>query len=169
MKKIFLVLGIVIAVVNNIYSQAMDKDERMAWWREARFGMFIHWGVYAVPAGTYKGQRVNRIGEWIMNRGKIPVADYKAYAKQFNPVKYDADAWVRMAKDAGMKYIVITSKHHDGFALFDSKVTTWDMVDATPYGKDLIKPLAEACRKHGIKLGQSRRCSSTKENIRRLG
>jgi alpha-L-fucosidase len=131
----------------------MDKDARMAWWREARFGMFIHWGVYAVPAGTHNGQRINRIGEWIMNRGKIPVAEYKAYAKQFNPVKYDADAWVRMAKDAGMKYIVITSKHHDGFALFDSKVTTWDVVDATPYGKDLIKPLAEACRKYGMKLG----------------
>lgn len=128
-------------------------DARMKWWREARFGMFIHWGVYAVPAGTYNGHKVNRIGEWIMNRGKIPVAEYKAYAKQFNPVKYDPDAWVKMAKDAGMKYIVITAKHHDGFALFDSKVTDWDMVDATPYGKDLIKPLAEACRKHGIKLG----------------
>jgi alpha-L-fucosidase len=115
--------------------------------------MFIHWGVYAVPAGIHDGQKIDRIGEWIMNRGKIPIEEYKAYAKQFNPVKYDADAWVKMAKDAGMKYIVITAKHHDGFALFDSKVTTWDIVDATPYGKDLIKPLAEACRKHGIRLG----------------
>lgn len=132
---------------------AKDKDERMEWWREARFGMFIHWGVYAVPAGTYKGQKINRIGEWIMNRGKIPVADYQQFAKEFNPVKYDADAWVRMAKDAGMKYIVITAKHHDGFALFDSKATKWDIIDATPYGKDLLKPLAEACRKHGVKLG----------------
>jgi alpha-L-fucosidase len=88
-----------------------------------------------------------------MNRGKIPVAEYQAYAKQFNPVLYNPDEWVRMAKDAGMKYIVITAKHHDGFALFDSKVTKWDMVDATPYGKDLLKPLAEACRKYGIKLG----------------
>lgn len=132
---------------------AKDKDERMEWWREARFGMFIHWGVYAVPAGTYKGQKINRIGEWIMNRGKIPVADYQQFAKEFNPVKYDADAWVRMAKDAGMKYIVITAKHHDGFALFDSKATKWDIIDATPYGKDLLKPLAEACRKQGVKLG----------------
>ncbi len=130
-----------------------QHDQRMEWWREARFGMFIHWGVYAVPAGTHKGQRINRIGEWIMNRGKIPVTEYKEYAKEFNPVKYDPDAWVRLAKAAGMKYIVITSKHHDGFALFDSKVTDWDVVDATPYGKDLLKPLAEACRKHGIKLG----------------
>jgi alpha-L-fucosidase len=130
-----------------------QKDARMAWWRDARFGMFIHWGVYAVPAGTWKGHQVKGIGEWIMNRGKIPVAEYKEFAKQFNPVKYDPDAWVKLAKEAGMKYIVITSKHHDGFALFDSKVTDWDVVDATPYGKDLLKPLAEACKKHGLKLG----------------
>ena len=130
-----------------------QRDARMAWWREARFGMFIHWGVYAVPAGTYKDKQIGGIGEWIMLRGEIPVAAYKAFAKEFNPVKYDADAWVRLAKEAGMKYIVITSKHHDGFALFDSKVTDWDIVDATPYGKDLLKPLAEACRRHGMKLG----------------
>lgn len=134
-------------------SPAMTKDQRMEWWREARFGMFIHWGVYAVPAGTYKGQKINRIGEWIMNRGKIPVAEYQKFAREFNPVKYDADAWVRIAKEAGMKYIVITAKHHDGFALFNSKASQWDIVDASPYGKDLLKPLAEACRKHGIKLG----------------
>ena len=130
-----------------------QRDARMKWWRQARFGMFIHWGVYSVPAGTYKDKRIGGIGEWIMNRGKIPVAEYKKFAKQFNPVKYDPDAWVRLAKTAGMKYLVITSKHHDGFALFDSKVTDSDIVDATPYGKDLLKPLARACRKHGIKLG----------------
>ena len=130
-----------------------QRDARMKWWREARFGMFIHWGVYSVPAGIYKDKQISGIGEWIMNRGKIPVAFYKQYARQFNPVKYDPDAWVRLAREAGMKYIVITSKHHDGFALFDSKVTDWDVVDATPYGKDLLKPLAEACRKHGMKLG----------------
>ena len=130
-----------------------ERDARMAWFREAKFGMFIHWGVYAVPAGTYKGKQIPGIGEWIMNRGKIPMAEYQEYAKQFNPVKYDPDAWVRLAKEAGMKYIVITSKHHDGFALFDSKVSEWDVVDATPYGKDLIAPLAKACKKHGIRLG----------------
>jgi len=130
-----------------------QRAARMKWWHEARFGMFIHWGVYSVPAGTYNGQRIEGIGEWIMNRGKIPVAEYKKFAGQFNPVKYDPDQWVQLAKEAGMKYIVITSKHHDGFALFDSKVTDWDVVDATPYGKDLLKPLAEACQKHGIKLG----------------
>ncbi|MEN6577177.1 MAG: alpha-L-fucosidase [Phycisphaerales bacterium] len=130
-----------------------QRDARMKWWREARFGMFIHWGVYSVPAGIYKGREIGGIGEWIMHNAKIPVAEYKAFAKQFNPVRYDPDAWVRLAKEAGMKYIVITSKHHDGFALFDSKVTDWDVVDATPYGKDLLKPLAEACAKHGLVLG----------------
>jgi len=130
-----------------------QRDARMKWWREARFGMFIHWGVYSVPAGTYKGKQVPSIGEWIMNQGKIPVVEYKQFAQQFNPVRYDPEAWVRLAKEAGMKYIVITSKHHDGFALFDSKVTDWDVVDATPYGKDLLKPLAAACEKQGIKLG----------------
>ena len=153
MKKTFLITITIISITQALFAQTTDTDKRMEWWREARFGMFIHWGVYAVPAGTYNGQKISRIGEWIMNRGKIPVADYQAFAKQFNPVKYDAEAWVKMAKDAGMKYIVITAKHHDGFALFDSKASKWDMVDATPYGKDLIKPLAEACRKYGIKLG----------------
>lgn len=152
MNKLLFLL-IILAAMNSLSAQTTNKDERMKWWREARFGMFIHWGVYAVPAGTYNGRKVNRIGEWIMNRGKIPVAEYKAYAKQFNPAAYDPEGWVKMAKDAGMKYIVITAKHHDGFALFDSKVTTWDIADATPYGKDLIKPLAEACHRHGIKLG----------------
>jgi alpha-L-fucosidase len=153
MKKILLAIALFGYSIFTLSAQTSVKEDRMEWWREARFGMFIHWGVYAVPAGTYKGQKINRIGEWIMNRGKIPVTDYQEFAKQFNPVKYDADAWVRMAKDAGMKYIVITAKHHDGFALFDSKASPWDIKDATPYKKDLLKPLAEACRKHGIKLG----------------
>jgi alpha-L-fucosidase len=153
MKKFLFVLTFSTYLVSMLHAQTSTKDDRMEWWREARFGMFIHWGVYAVPAGTYKGQKINRIGEWIMNRGKIPVAEYQQFAKEFNPVNYDAEAWVKMAKDAGMKYIVITSKHHDGFALFDSKASKWDIADATPYKKDLLKPLAEACRKYGIKLG----------------
>ena len=130
-----------------------QRDARMKWWREARFGMFIHWGVYSVPAGTYKGKQVKGIGEWIMNRGKIPVAEYRAFAKEFNPVKYNADEWVRTAKDAGMKYIVITSKHHDGFAMFDSKACDWNIVKASPFGRDPLKELAAACRKYGLKLG----------------
>ncbi len=130
-----------------------QRDARMAWWRSARFGMFIHWGVYSVPAGTYKGKQIKGIGEWIMNRGKIPVAEYRAFAKEFNPVKFNADEWVRTARDAGMKYIVITSKHHDGFAMFDSKASDWSIVKATPFGRDPLKELAAACRKYGIKLG----------------
>jgi len=134
-----------------------QRDARMAWWRETRFGLFIHWGVYAVPAGTYKGERIGGIGEWIMRNAKIPVSEYKSYAQEFNPVNYDPRAWVKMAKDAGMKYIVITSKHHDGFALFDSKVTDWDVVDATPYGKDLLKPLVREAKKAGLKSGSTTR------------
>lgn len=130
-----------------------QRDERMEWWRDARFGLFIHWGVYSVPAGTYNDERIDGIGEWILLRGKIPVKEYKAFASDFNPVKYDPKAWVKMAKDAGMKYIVITAKHHDGFALFDSKVSDWDIADASPYGKDLLKPLVKAAKKEGIKIG----------------
>ncbi|WP_082850053.1 alpha-L-fucosidase [Halioglobus sp. HI00S01] len=130
-----------------------QRDARMAWWREARFGLFIHWGVYAVPAGNHKGQQIDNIGEWIMHYGQIPVAEYQQYAKGFKPVNYAPDAWVRMAKNAGMKYIVITAKHHDGFALFDTTASDWNIVKATPYGKDVLKPLAEAAQRHGIKLG----------------
>jgi alpha-L-fucosidase len=130
-----------------------QRDSRMAWWRDAKFGLFIHWGVYAVPAGTYNGKQIGGIGEWIMRRAPIPVAEYRAFARQFNPVKFDPDAWSALAKDAGMKYIVITSKHHDGFALFDSKVTDWDIVDATPYKKDVIAPLSEAARRRGLRFG----------------
>jgi len=130
----------------------LSKDERMDWWRQARFGMFIHWGIYSVPAGEWKGQRAPGAGEWIMQQAKIPVSEYEELAKQFNPVKFDADKWVRMAKDAGMKYIVITSKHHDGFCMWDSKVTDYDIADATPFKKDVLKELARACKKQGIRL-----------------
>ena len=130
-----------------------QRDQRMSWWREAKFGMFIHWGVYAVPAGVYKGKKVDRTGEWIMQHEQIPVAEYREYARQFIPTYYDPEAWVKLAREAGMKYLVITAKHHEGFSLYDSKVTDWDVVDASPYGKDLLKPLAESCHKHGIKLG----------------
>ena len=128
-----------------------ERDERMGWWREARFGMFIHWGVYAIPAGEWNGKPVKGISEWIQSKGKIPSAEYARLKDQFNPIQYDADAWVRLAKDAGMNYIVITSKHHDGFCLWDSAQTDWDIA-STPYKKDLLKPLAEACQKYGVKL-----------------
>jgi len=154
MKKTISLLMLLLFIIPAVPAQkVLTKDQRMLWWREARFGMFIHWGVYSVPAGSWDGRQIGGIGEWIMNRAKIPVADYQKMAKQFNPVNYDPDAWVKMAKDAGMKYIVITSKHHDGFALFETKASKWNVVDATEYGKDLLKPLAEACKKYGIKLG----------------
>lgn len=156
MKKSCSILLILLACSQLVaaQAQAQPKDERMKWWREARFGMFIHWGVYAQWAGVYHGHEQGRGGaEWIMNRSKIPVAEYQAKAREFNPQSYDPDSWVKMAKDAGMKYIVITAKHHDGFALFKSKASQWNIADATPYGKDLLKPLAAACKKYGIKLG----------------
>jgi len=128
------------------------RDERMEWWRQARFGMFIHWGLYAVPAGEWKGEKIPGIGEWIMERAKIPVSEYEQLAGQFNPVKFDAEQWVQIAKNAGMKYIVITSKHHDGFCLWDSKYTDYDVVDATPFKRDILEELSEACRKNGIRL-----------------
>jgi alpha-L-fucosidase len=129
------------------------KQKRLAWFHEAKYGLFIHWGLYAIPAGEWKGKRIPGIGEWIMNRAKIPVKEYEQLAKQWNPTKFDANAWVQLAKDAGMKYIVITSKHHDGFALYQSKVSRYDVVDATPSKRDILRELADACKKHGMRLG----------------
>lgn len=136
----------------DIQESPAERDARMAWWRDARFGMFIHWGVYAVAGGEWNGKEVKTAGEWIMNGADIPVAEYEKLAPRFNPVKYDPAEWVRIAKDAGMKYIVITSKHHDGFSLFDTNATDWDVVDATPWGKDLLKPLSDECRKQGLRF-----------------
>lgn len=130
-----------------------QRDARMGWWRDAKFGMFVHWGVYSVPAGYYDGKPIGGIGEWIMNKGKIPMAEYQKFAKQFTADKFDAAQFVATAKNAGMKYIVITSKHHDGFAMFDTKVNGWNIVQATPFKRDPLKELAEECRKQGIKLG----------------
>ena len=129
------------------------KAARRAWFKEAKYGMFIHWGLYAIPAGEWKGKQIPGLGEWIMNRAHIPVKEYEQLTKQWNPVKFDADAWVQLAQDAGMKYIVITSKHHDGFALFDSKVSSYNVVKATPFHRDILKELAAACQKRGMPLG----------------
>ncbi len=131
---------------------ADDNKDFMQWWRDARFGMFIHWGLYAIPAGVWKGRLIPGIGEWIMFRAQIPVEEYEGLTKQFYPIKFDAAEWVKVAKDAGMKYLTLTSKHHDGFALFKSPCSSYNIVDATPYGKDPIADLAVECRKAGIKL-----------------
>jgi alpha-L-fucosidase len=128
------------------------RDARMAWWRDARFGMFIHWGLYAVPAGEYNGKRSKEIGEWIMSWANIPRAQYEQFAPRFNPVKFDAAAIVGAAKNAGMKYIVITSKHHDGFSMFDSAVSNYDIVDSTPYKKDPMRALADEAKRQGLKF-----------------
>jgi alpha-L-fucosidase len=129
-----------------------SKKQRLQWWEEARFGLFIHWGLYAVPAGRWKGKTMKGIGEWIMHWFQIPVKEYEKFAPRFNPVRFDAGKWVRLAKEAGMKYIVITSKHHDGFAMYDSASSDYDIVDATPFGRDPMKELARACKKHGLRL-----------------
>lgn len=130
----------------------MGKDCGQKWWQEARFGLFIHWGLYAQLAGEWNGVRTESIGEWIMKRLDIPVADYEKLAADFNPVAFDAEAWVNLAKDAGMKYIVITAKHHDGFAMYHSQCSPYNIVDATPFRRDPMKELADACRKAGIRL-----------------
>lgn len=141
MKKIFyhlqsslttayLFFSLVILNFSTVKAQAPSTDTRMDWWRNAKFGMFIHWGLYAVPAGEYKGS--TNYGEWIMQEAQIPKSEYEKFAPQFNPKKFNAEEWVQMAKNAGMKYIVITSKHHDGFCLWDSKVSDYDVMDRTP-------------------------------------
>lgn len=124
-----------------------QHDARMAWWRAARFGLFIHWGVYSVPAGEWNGQK--DYAEWFLEQTRMPVSQYEKYAAQFNPTNFDAEKWVSMAKNAGMKYIVITSKHHDGFGMFRSDLTDW-CIKSTPFQSDPMKELAAACREQDI-------------------
>ncbi len=155
MRKLWMIsLLVAINVVaqtsqNYLQESEQDRNQRMAWWREARFGLFIHWGLYAVPAGEWNGK--TGYGEWIRHSAEIPLPVYDQFLPRFNPVKFNADDWVKTAKEAGMKYIVITSKHHDGFCLFDSKYTEFDVM-ATPFQRDIMKELAEACRRHAMKM-----------------
>ncbi|MBS1856721.1 MAG: alpha-L-fucosidase [Acidobacteria bacterium] len=161
MKRLSLSLNIAIALIaaGALSAQTIRKDPppsqdaKMKWFREAKFGLFIHWGLYAIPAGEWKGQAIPGIGEWIMNRARIPVKEYEQLATQFNPTQFNAEAWVQMAQDAGMKYIVITSKHHDGFAMFGSKVSPYNIVDATPFKRDPLKELAAAAARHHMPFG----------------
>ena len=124
------------------YIPTKENLEAREWFQDARFGLFIHWGVYSVLGD----------GEWVMNNQNISIKEYEKLSTFFNPVYFDAEEWVLMAKNAGMKYITITSRHHDGFSMFDSKASDYNIVDKTPYGKDVLKMLAEACRKHDMKL-----------------
>ena len=129
---------------------AAQRDARMAWWREAKFGMFIHWGVYAAAGGEWKG--ATNYAEWLQFEAKIPIAEYTELARKFDPQKFDAEAWVKVAKDAGMKYLVITAKHHDGFAMYDSPSDSYNIMKVTPFKRDPIKELAAACRRQSIRF-----------------
>ncbi len=157
MRTILLFLSLIFSISVSaqkdfLKESKQERDVRMQWWRDATFGMFIHWGAYAVPAGVYQGKEVKGIGEWIMHSAQIPIPEYEEFVRQFNPVNFNAKEWVAIAKNAGMKYIVITSKHHDGFCIWDSKVTDYDIMDASPYKRDILKELADACKEAGVKL-----------------
>ncbi len=134
------------------YETEEEYQARMQWWKDAKYGMFIHWGLYSILGGEYNGEVTPKIAEWIQNTLKIPASEYKKLVEQFNPTKFNADEWAKTAKEAGMKYMIITSKHHDGFALFNSKVSEYDVM-STPFKRDIIKELKEACDKQGIKFG----------------
>ncbi|HMR85805.1 MAG TPA: alpha-L-fucosidase, partial [Niabella sp.] len=143
------------------HAQTVTAANRADWFKEARFGMFIHWGLYSILGGTYNGHTLpdesfengnSWYAEWIQPRLEVPRDVYRALVKQFDPLKFDADSWIKEARDAGMKYFVITAKHHDGFALWDSKVSTYD-IGSTPYKKDILGELARACKKYGLKYG----------------
>ena len=129
-------------------------DTKQQWFKDAKYGLFIHWGLYSILAGEYKGKKTDHISEWIMNSLGIPAEEYEKLAKEFDPTEFNADELVRRAKeDWGMKYIVFTSKHHEGFAMYHSKVSPYNVVDATPCGRDILRELADACRKYDMKLG----------------
>ncbi len=130
---------------------ASGRDD-LAWWRDARFGLFIHWGLYAIPAGFWKGKPVRYAGEWIMYHDEIPFAEYSKLAAHFNPRHWDPAAVVRLAKEAGMRYLVITAKHHEGFAMYRSAASPYNVVDATPWHHDPMVGLARECRKQGVRL-----------------
>ncbi len=135
--------------------QAMHatKSQALEQFNDYKFGMFIHWGVYSMPAGIWNGEKIPGLGEWIFYHAQIPRAEYKQLCSQFNPVKFDAKAWVKLAKDAGMRYVIAMPKHHDGFAMYDSKVTDYDIIDSTPFDIDPIKALSQECEKQGLRFG----------------
>jgi hypothetical protein len=131
-----------------------EADARLGWWREARFGMFVHWGVYSTLSGTWNGRAYGGYGEHIQRMAKIPIPVYRReVAGTFNPVHFNADEWIRLAKEAGMGYFIITAKHHDGFAMYDSQVSDYNIVKATPFARDPMRELQAACKRHGLKFG----------------
>src|SRR2546428_111237 len=156
--KSFAVLFLLVAVAGGAArAQAAREtreqfDRRTRWWREARFGMFIHWGLYAVPADATDLEGKKRIAEWYLSNKQMQVKDYEKFASQFNPVKFDARKWVETAKSTGMKYIVITSKHHDGFCMFDTNLTDYCITKATPFKRDPMRDLGAECGRQATKL-----------------
>jgi len=142
-----------VKAIDRNHHDMTDKNDRLDWWRRARFGMFIHWGLYSITAGMWKGERVKGLGEWLQAQEKIPVEKYARLAAEFNPQDFDADFIVSLAANAGMRYLVVTAKHHDGFAMYDSKVDAFNIVKATPFGRDIVAELAQACKKHGVVFG----------------
>lgn len=140
--------------VNGWWTESMRfHDQRISWWREARFGMFVHWGIYSLPAGEWKGHKVNGYAEHLMRKEKISRNEYLELAHQFKPINFNADEWISAAKKAGMRYFIITAKHHDGFAMYDSKVSDFTIVKQTPFKRDPMAEIAAACRKYGLKFG----------------
>nr|MBQ4319040.1 alpha-L-fucosidase [Clostridia bacterium] len=127
--------------------------DNRTWFREAAYGMMAHFGLYSLLGGEYRGERVRTYAEWVQASCAIPNAEYEKLASVFNPIYFDADEWIKLAHDAGMKYFVFTAKHHDGFALYRSKADKFNVVDATPFGRDIVYELANACTKYGLKLG----------------
>src|SRR5436305_215123 len=142
MKRLILLLSVLSVCSAQTYKPSEANLKAREWSQDSKFGLFVHWGVYSVPGE----------GEWGMNNNKIPIVEYEKLAPKFNPTEFGAAEWVAMAKAAGMRYITITSKHHDGFAMFATKQNKWNIVDATPYKKDPLKMLAEECRKQGLRL-----------------
>ena len=140
--------------VNGWWTASMKThQQRIQWWREAKFGMFIHWGIYSLPGGEWNGKKVGGYAEHLMRKEKISRKEYLELAHQFNPAKFNAEEWILQAKKAGMKYFIITAKHHDGFAIYDSKISDFDIIDQTPFKKDPMAELASAAKKHGVKFG----------------
>ncbi|MCF8225840.1 MAG: alpha-L-fucosidase [Bacteroidales bacterium] len=150
---LFLTAGMMAQDPNKIDQLVSGKQQRMEWWKEARFGMFIHWGLYADLGGMWEGEHIDGLGEWIMYNAKIPVENYRPLAERFNPYYFNAESWVKLAVDAGMKYIIITAKHCDGFAMYDSDVSDYNIYDGTPFKRDPLRELKDACDRYGIKLG----------------
>ena len=160
--KSFKMVAVLLLVAVQSFSQITEmwdktvsnqqQNEKAQWFQDAKFGLFVHWGLFAQHAGEWNGKRYYGISEWVMLRGKIPVADYRKQAQVFNPSKFNADEWVKLVNEAGIKYMVITAKHHEGFAMFDSKVSDYNIMN-TPFKRDPMKELSTACEKGNVKMG----------------